>query len=154
MAERRGDSVAQDPLRTGAQPGEAGVREMAEGMAEGMRQAQEFWTSMARSWSDAASAWMGQGQAANAGGTNAERMAAVRELQEAAFAVAQAWLRLPLLFVGAAQPSELQDAATRLTQAQSRAYQLWVEALSGAPGAAADSGDATRRNAGRARSSS
>jgi hypothetical protein len=59
-----------------------------------------------------------------------ESMDVLRELNEAAFAVAQAWMRLPLVLVGGAQPNELQEATSRLTQAQGRAYQLWLEALS------------------------
>lgn len=91
---------------------------------EGWKQAQEFWNTMARSWGGATGAWMQQSAGSD------ESMDVLRELNEAAFAVAQAWMRMPLALVGGAGPSELQDAVTRLTQAQGRAYQLWLEALS------------------------
>lgn len=128
MTARRGGSEAQDPMRAGARVWESGVQ----AMTEGMRQAQEFWTNMARNWGEAAGAWMGQAQMPGA----AEGMEAVRELQEAVFAVAQAWMRLPLVLMGGAQPDELQEAASRLTQAQGRAYQLWMDALTRTGGAA------------------
>jgi hypothetical protein len=35
-----------------------------------------------------------------------------------------------MVMMGGANPTELQEAITRLTQAQGRAYQLWLEALS------------------------
>ena len=121
MTTRRGSADAQDTMRAGTQLWESGFQ----AMAEGMRQAQEFWTNMARNWGETAGAWMGQTRMPGA----AEGMEAMRELQEAAFAVAQAWMRLPLVLMGGAQPDELQEAATRLTQAQGRAYQLWMDAL-------------------------
>ncbi len=103
----------------------------AKSLAEGWRQAQEFWNNAARSWGELAGT--GMRQPAPPGPTmSAEAMAAWRELQEAAFAVAQAWMRLPLLFAGGGQPSELQEAVTRLAQAQGRAYKLWMEALKAA----------------------
>jgi len=52
-----------------------------------------------------------------------------RELSEAAFAVGQAWMRLPLALSSCAPPAELQAAVTRLTEAQGRAYKLWMEAI-------------------------
>jgi hypothetical protein len=108
----------------------------AKSLAEGWRQAQEFWNSTARNWGEMAATWMRQ--PAPPGATPAaEAMAAWRELQEAAFAVAEAWMRLPLLFASGAQPSELQDAVTRLGLAQGRAYKLWLEALKTAGAAAA-----------------
>ena len=113
---------------------EAGARSLA----EGWRQAQEFWTTAARSWGDLAGVWMQQFPQARPGSPD-ESMAVWRELQEAAFAVAQAWMRLPLLLSTGGQPGELQEAVTRLTQAQGRAYKLWVEALKAA-GAAAGGG--------------
>lgn len=110
----------------------------AKSLAEGWRQAQEFWNTAARSWGEMAATWTRQPPLAGAAPA-AEAMAAWRELQEAAFAVAQAWMRLPLLFAGGARPSELQEAVTRLGLAQGRAYKLWLEALAAA-GAAAGSG--------------
>jgi hypothetical protein len=117
----------QDPMQAGAQMFEAGYQQLF----EGWRQAQEFWSGVARSWGGAAGGWM---QGAGAG---EESMTVLRELNEAAFAVAQAWMRLPLVLVGGAQPTEIQDATTHLTEAQGRAYQLWLEALSRAGGDAA-----------------
>jgi hypothetical protein len=99
---------------------------------EGWKQAQEFWNNMARSWGGATGAWMQQTAGAD------ESMDVLRELNESAFAVAQAWLRMPFVMMGGAGPSELQEAVTRLTQAQGRAYQLWLEALSRSGATAAD----------------
>jgi hypothetical protein len=124
MATRSGSGGTPDPMRAGAQMWEAGYQSLF----EGWRQAQEFWNSMARSWGGVAGSWMGGLPAAEPG------MAAMRELNEAAFAVGQAWMRLPLVMMGGADPSELQDAITRLTEAQGRAYQLWMSALSSAGG--------------------
>jgi hypothetical protein len=106
----------------------------AKSLAEGWRHAQEFWNTAARSWGETAPTWMRQPPLPEASPA-ADVMAAWRELQEAAFAVAQAWMRLPLLVAGGAQPSEV----TRLGLAQVRAYKLWLEALAAA-GAAAGSG--------------
>jgi hypothetical protein len=119
-------------MRAGAQVWEAGYQSLM----DGWRQAQEFWTSMARTWGESAGVWMGQ---LNRGGSGvpAEGMDIMRELNEAAFAVAQAWMRLPFVLIGGAQPNELQEAITRLTEAQGRAYELWLEGLSRAGGAAA-----------------
>jgi hypothetical protein len=132
MTAPRSEPGAQDPMRAWAEMWESSFQSMA----EGMRQTQEFWSTMARNWSDMAGAAMGQAQAPGVAGIET-----VRELQEAAFAVAQAWLRLPLVFMGAAQPTELQEAANRLMQAQNRAYQLWMEALTGAGRAGAAQGE-------------
>jgi len=112
-------------MRDATQMWEAGQQSMA----EGWRQAQEFWNTSARNWGEVASAWMG-GMSATAPGVAGETTAVWRELQEAAFAVGQAWMRLPLMLASGASPVELQEAVTRLTQAQGRAYQLWMEALS------------------------
>jgi len=117
-----------------AQMWEAGARSMT----EGWRQAQEFWSSAARSWSELAGTWMGQLPRPGAG-LSSEGQAVLRELQEAAFAVGQAWMRLPLVMASGGQPGELQEAITRLTQAQGRAYQLWMQALK-APGEAGTRG--------------
>ena len=119
-AQRGGAGGANDPMRAGAQMWETGYQSLF----EGWRQAQEFWNGVARSWGGATGAWMGQANRSDEG------MDVIRELQEAAFGVAQAWMRLPMTLMGGAQPNELQDAITRLTQAQGRAYQLWLEALS------------------------
>ena len=110
---------------------EAGARSLA----EGWRQAQEFWTTAARSWGDLAGVWMQQFPQARPGSPD-ESMAVWRELQEAAFAVAQAWMRLPMLLATGGQPTELQAAISQLTQAQGRAYKLWMDAMSSGPGAA------------------
>ena len=120
MTTQRGSGGGQDPARAGAQLYEAGYQ----ALFEGWRQAQDFWNGVARTWGGAAGAW------AHPGGRSNETMDVMRELNEAAFAVAQAWMRLPLTLMGGAQPTELQEATTRLTQAQGRAYQLWLEALS------------------------
>jgi hypothetical protein len=117
-----------------AQMWEAG----AKSLAEGWRQAQEFWNNPARSWGEMAATWMRQ-PAPPGPSPAADAMATWRELQEAAFAVAQAWMRLPLLFAGGAQPREFQEAVTQLGLAQGRAYKLWLEALKAA-GAAAGGG--------------
>lgn len=132
-AERSGPGGATDPMQAARQTWETG----AQSLADGWRQAQEFWNSVARSWGEAAATWTSQLQ----GGRSAESTAVLRELQEAAFAVGQAWMRLPLVLAGGAQPADLQQAISRLTEAQGRAYQMWLEALSrtantmGAPGA-------------------
>jgi hypothetical protein len=110
----------------------------AKSLAEGWRQAQEFWNDVARNWGETAATWMRQPPPPGAFPA-AEALTAWRELQEAAFAVALAWMRLPLLFAGGAQPSELQEAVTRLTLAQGRVYKLWLEAIK-TPGAAAAAG--------------
>jgi len=110
----------------------------AKSLTDGWRQAQEFWNNAARSWGEVAGTWMRQFPQSGPPGSS-EAAAAWRELQEAAFAVAQAWMRLPLLFAAGGQPGELQEAVMRLTQAQGRAYKLWMEALKAA-GAAAGSG--------------
>ena len=89
----------------------------------GWQQAQSFWTDAAQNWGEMASQWLGQSDLSN------DTTTVLRELQEASFAVSQAWMRLPLLLSGGAKPDELQEAFTRLTQAQGRAYQLWTEAM-------------------------
>jgi len=119
--ERSGSSGAADPTRAGRQMWEAGYQSLF----EGWRQAQEFWNSAARSWGELGGAWMNQVQT-NRGERSGEML---RELQEAAFSVAQAWLRLPLVLAGGAQPGELQEALTRLAETQGRAYQMWLESL-------------------------
>jgi hypothetical protein len=108
----------------------------AKSLAEGWRQAQEFSNSAARNWGEMGATRMRQPPLPGAS-PGAEAMAAWRALQEAAFAVAQAWMRLPLLFAGGAQPSELQEAVTQPGLAQGRAYKLWLEALKTAGAAAA-----------------
>jgi hypothetical protein len=113
-----------DPAAQFSQMWETGYK----ALADGMRQAQEFWSNAARSWGDASGAWLGQINRA-APGMSDETAAILRELQEASFAVGQAWMRLPMVLAGGAQPKELQEAITRLTQAQGRAYQLWMDAV-------------------------
>jgi hypothetical protein len=125
MTSQRGGSGSGDPMRAGSQLFEAGYQSLA----DGWKQAQEFWSGVARTWTGAAGPWMG------AAAPSEEGMKVLRELQEASLAVAQAWMRLPMTLMGGAQPNELQEATAKLTQAQGRAYQLWMEALSrsGAP---------------------
>ena len=144
----RGGSPS-DPMQAGAQIWESGY----ESLLEGQRQAQEFWNSMARTWGETAGAWMGQlGQSDS--GMMGESAAVLRELQEAAFSAAMAWMRLPLTLVGGAPPDELQETVTRLTEAQGRAYQLWMDALGRAGDAVGDSAEAAARGtAGAARQS-
>ena len=77
-------------------------------------------------------------------GAAAENTAVLRELQEASLAVAQAWMRLPFTLMTGAGPAELQEAATRLTEAQGRAYQLWLEALGRGAGVARESEEEKR----------
>jgi len=103
---------------------EAGARSLS----EGWRQGQEFWNNAARSWGEVAGTWLSQVPRSGPG-LSGEGLAVWRELQEAAFAVGQAWMRLPLVLASGAQPGELQEAVTRLTEAQGRAYTLWMEAL-------------------------
>lgn len=110
-----------DPMQAGSQMFQAGYQQLL----DGWKQTQEFWNGVARTWSGTTNLWTQQGPGSQ------ESMDVLRELNESAFAVAQAWMRMPLaMMTGAANPSELQDAVTRLTQAQGRAYQLWTEALS------------------------
>jgi len=97
-------------------------------LLEGFRQAQEFWNSTARSLGEVAGAWTAQ-LPRSGSGISAEGTAALRELHEAAFAAGQAWMRLPLALATGASPTELSDAISRLTQAQGKAYKLWMEAL-------------------------
>ena len=108
---------------------EAGSRSLL----EGFRQAQEFWNNAARSWGEVAGAWTSQLPRSAPGfaapGLSAESAAALRELHEAAFAAGQAWMRLPLALATGASPTELSEAIARLTQAQGRAYKLWMDAL-------------------------
>ena len=138
MTTQRGRG-AQDPAQTGAQMWESGYQSLM----DGWRQAQEFWNSAAQSWGEAAGAWMGQLNRMG-GGVPAGGMEVLRELNEAAFGVAQAWMRLPLTLVGGAQPAELQEAAARLAEAQGRAYELWLEALNRAGGAVTGASPADR----------
>ena len=147
MTSQRERGGTQDPMAAGAQVWESGYQSLM----DGWRQAQEFWNSAAQSWGEAAGAWMGQLNRMG-GGVPAGGMEVMRELNEAAFAVAQAWMRLPLTLMGGSQPEELQEAVTRLAAAQGRAYELWIEALNRASGAAtgapggADDGSARDRH--------
>jgi hypothetical protein len=97
-------------------------------LLEGFRQAQEFWNNTARSLGEVAGAWTAQ-LPRSGSGISAEGAAALRELHEAAFAAGQAWMRLPLALATGASPTELSEAISRLTQAQGKAYKLWMEAL-------------------------
>jgi hypothetical protein len=119
-----------NPGLPGAELWEAGAR----ALADGWRQSQDFWNSVARNWGEATGNWLGQFQT----GRTEQGDALFRELQEAAFAVGQAWMRLPLVLASGARPTELEQAIQRLGEAQGRAYQMWMEALTraGAPRAA------------------
>src|SRR3712207_1450781 len=87
MTSQRRDSDAQDPMQAGTQMFQMGYQQLM----EGWRQAQDFWNSMARTWGGATGVWMQQG------GAGGESMEVLRELNEATFAVAQAWMRLPFV---------------------------------------------------------
>jgi len=128
---------------TGGSGGSGGSDPMAAGyqaLTEGWKQAQDFWNGVARTWGGATGAWMNQNNRSDEG------MEVMRELNEAAFAVAQAWMRLPMAMMGGGQPNDLQEATTRLTQAQGRAYQLWMEAISRTGSAAAGTARAAARD--------
>ena len=122
--------AAQPGTPPGTNPEE--IRQMWEtgsrSLLEGFRQAQEFWNNTARSLGEVAGAWTAQ-LPRSGSGISAEGAAALRELHEAAFAAGQAWMRLPLALATGASPTELSDAISRLTQAQGKAYKLWMEAL-------------------------
>ena len=117
-----------DPGQPGPPQAEQMWEASARSLSEGWQQAQSFWNTVARSWSEAASTMMGQ-LPRSGPGMSAEALAAWRELNEAAFAVGQAWMRLPLALSSGAPPAELQAAVIRLTEAQGRAYKLWMEAI-------------------------
>src|SRR5262249_18053857 len=108
---------------------EAGARTLM----EGWQQAQAFWTNAARSWGSAAS----RPEHVPVSGPANGAVVVWRELAEAASAVGQAWMRLPLALATGAQPGELQAAVTQLTEAQGRAYTLWAETLQRVSGDAA-----------------
>jgi hypothetical protein len=97
-------------------------------LSEGLRQTQDFWGKAAQSWGDIAGAWISQLSRSSQTMPN-EGMTVLRELQEASFQVGQAWMRLPMVLAGGAQPRELQEAITGLAEAQGRAYRLWLDAL-------------------------
>jgi len=139
MTASRGNDRS-DPARAGTELWETGYRSLM----DGWRQAQEFWTGAARGQGGATNAWMGQANRAMSGvtGLSEESMTLLRELQEATLAVAQAWMRLPLTLVGASPPGDLQDAITKLTETQGRAYQLWLESLNRFGGAATQAAEA------------
>ena len=117
-----------EPGKPGPQQAQQMWEAGARSLSEGWQQAQSFWNTVARSWSEAASTMMGQ-LPRSGPAMSSEALAAWRELNEAAFAVGQAWMRLPLALSSGAPPAELQAAVTRLTEAQGRAYKLWVEAI-------------------------
>ncbi len=100
----------------------------ARALSEGWQQAQAFWNNVARNWGEAATTMTSQPPRPGMG-VSPEALAVWRELNEAAFAVGQAWMRLPLALSSGAPPDELQAAVTRLTEAQGRAYKLWMEAI-------------------------
>lgn len=90
---------------------------------EGLQATQEFWKTGMANWGKLAEQWWNQ--AATTDNTETVR----EELQAASQAVAQAWMRLPLLLSGQAKPEELQHAFTQLMQAQGHAQQLWFQAM-------------------------
>ena len=118
------ESGKPNPQQQAQQMWEAGARSLS----EGWQQAQAFWNNVARNWGEVASTMMGQ-LPRTGPGMSPEGLAVWRELNEAAFAVGQAWMRLPLALSSGAAPTELQAAVTRLTEAQGRAYKLWMEAI-------------------------
>ena len=120
--QRESGSSGRDPARAGMQMWESGYQSLF----EGWRQTQDFWSSMARSWGEVSGAWM---QQLNRGPEANQGAELLRELQQATFEVAQSWLRLPMVLAGGASAEELESAITRLTQAQGRAYQMWLESL-------------------------
>lgn len=126
-----------DPMRAAAQSWEAGYQ----ALTDGWRQAQDFWSNVARSWGEASGAWLSQLQ----GTRSEESTAMLRELQEAAFAVSQAWMRLPMTLMSGGSPSDLQGAITRLAEAQGRAYRMWMEAVARAAGGQGPGADAAGR---------
>jgi hypothetical protein len=140
---RESGSSARDPMRAGMQMWEAGYQSLL----EGWRQTQDFWNGMARSWGEVSGAWL---QQLNRGAEGSQGAEVLRELQEAAFEAAQAWMRMPMALASGAAPNDLQAAITRLTQAQGRAYQLWMESLGrlgGNPGASgAQTGSGAKRS--------
>lgn len=97
-------------------------------LLDGQRQAQEFWSNAARSWGEMAGSWFGGRPEAERNRLD-EGINVLRELNEATMAVAMAWMRLPLILAGNADRSELQDAISRLTSAQGRAFQLWIDSI-------------------------
>jgi hypothetical protein len=97
-------------------------------LLDGFRQAQEFWNNAAKSWGEVAGAWTAQ-MPRQSMGVSGDGAAALRELHEAALAAGVAWMRLPLALASGASPTELSDAIARLTQAQGKAYKLWMDAL-------------------------
>jgi len=117
-----------EPGKSSAQQAQQMWEAGARSLGEGCQQAQTFWNTVARNWSEAAGAMLGQ-IPRTAPTTSSEALATWRELNEAAFSVGQAWMRLPLVLSSGAPPSELQAAITRLTEAQGRAYKLWMEAI-------------------------
>lgn len=133
MTSQRGGSRTNDPMQAGAQMWESGYQSLF----EGWRQAQDFWNNAARSWGEVAGSWLNQ-LPQQGGGMNADAMSVVRELQEASMEVAQAWMRLPMMFAGGMRPDDLQASIQRLTEAQGRAYQLWLESLNRLTGGSMD----------------
>lgn len=116
--------VNRDPGPRGTEMWDAAYRSLL----EGQRQAQEYWSNAARSWGEMAGSLFSARSGENSGRIE-EGLDLLRELNEATMAVAMAWMRLPLILVGNADRSELQDAVSRLTQAQGRAFQLWIDSL-------------------------
>ena len=126
MTMRRDSGAGAGPLPAGTEMWEAGYQSLL----EGWRQAQEFWNSTARSYGAVTAAWLDQAMRPAPDDTSVESLNALRQFQEAAVSVAQAWMRLPMTMVAGEAPDDVQDAVARLTEAQSRAYQVWREALS------------------------
>jgi hypothetical protein len=108
-----------DPLEPMRKTWEAGQQSLAESWA----QTQDFWNSIARNWGEAAGAWLRQPP----GRQPQETAAVLRELSDATLAAGEAWLRLPFLLVGGVTLADLQKTASRLTEAQARAFRLWLD---------------------------
>jgi hypothetical protein len=94
-----------------------------ESLAESWRQAQVLWNNVAANWGEAAGMLMRQTR------DRSQETAALRELQDAALAAGQAWLRLPTVLVGGAPATELPQAINRLAEAQGRALRVWLGTL-------------------------
>jgi hypothetical protein len=97
-------------------------------LGDSWRHTQELWNGVAANWGEAAGTWLRRTEMQQSG----EAARIVQEVQDASVAAARAWLRLPVVLVGAAPVTEFPDALIRLTAAHGRAYQLWVSGLMGA----------------------
>ena len=109
------------PIESVRDAWESGGRSLSDALV----QAQEFWNSVARSWGESLGLWLGQPPLAQ----RQDSTAALRELQEAALGLAQAWFRLPLVLTGPAAAIDFQRALLRLIEANARLSPLWPQPL-------------------------